>query len=409
MGVTPAGTRTAFIDLIGGWLSACGLAFGADAASSVRAVGRRPAWLCIAVLATACTASSPSGGAPSATAPSRGNSVPTSAGPATSGPPSSGSASGQRIGPGAVRISLIDPVGTSEGLYGLEPVGDGPPYQGFRLARVDPLTLTVRRSAVIPGDPGGVSADAGTVYVAARRTPAVLRFRVGSLTRLAPWRDPVARLLGPLAITRFGLWVADAAGVTRLLGDNQQGGHSIERWTGTPLMQTTYDDQNLISNGFWVVAPDPAGCPTLYFATGPSGLEGHPAPVLHPAACELGFTALAAGARVAWISSPTGSLAVTHLVTSNATTGGWTATEGPSGSNQITPSVAGSISFLSDPQGLACYDGRGQLLARTTVRADGPVSIVQARGREFVVIDQGNIGTAVGPRVQPFTPAHACR
>ncbi|MHB1474348.1 MAG: hypothetical protein ACYCV4_12160 [Dermatophilaceae bacterium] len=314
----------------------------------------------------------------------------------------------QRIGPQAVLVDVVDPVGTGEGIYGLEPAGDGRPYAGFYVIRVDPTTLKVTRSRLISGNPGGLTADASTLYTAATHTSAVLRFRVGDLLPLAAWRDPVASLLGPMAVTRSGLWVADAHGLTRLLGDLDQGGDSAQRWSAPPLMQTSYDGPD-ISNEFWVVANDAHGCPALYAGTGPNGLEGHPTAVLHPTACELGFTALAAGAGVAWISTPSGSLASTALLTLNVTTATWNITAGPHGSNEITPSVAGTISYISDPGTLYCLDDKGHLLATTTIDAqDGPVRIVRGGDHDFIIFSQGQIGTTHGPRIQPFSPASAC-
>ncbi|MHB8188593.1 MAG: hypothetical protein ACYDDU_21490 [Dermatophilaceae bacterium] len=315
----------------------------------------------------------------------------------------------QRIGPQAVLVDVVDPVGTRDGIYGLEPAGDGPPYAGFYVIRVDPTTLKVTRSRLISGNPGGLTADASTLYTAATHTSAVLRFRVGDLLPLAAWRDPVASLLGPMAVTRSGLWVADAHGLTRLLGDLDQGGDSAQRWSAPPLMQTSYDGPD-IGNEFWVVANDAHGCPALYAGTGPNGLEGHPTAVLHPTACELGFTALAAGPGVAWISTPSGSLASTALLTLNVvTTATWNITAGPHGSNEITPSVAGTISYISDPGTLYCLDDKGHLLATTTIAAqDGPVRIVRGGDHDFIIFSQGQIGTTHGPRIQPFSPASAC-
>jgi hypothetical protein len=315
----------------------------------------------------------------------------------------------QRIGPPEVLVDVIDPVGTRDGIYGLEPAGDGPPYAGFYVIRVDPTTLKVTRSRLISGNPGGLSADAHTLYTTAAHTSSVLRFRVGDLLPLAAWRDPVASLLGPLAVTRSGLWVADAHGLTRLLGDLDQSGDSAQRWPAPPLMQTSYDGPDTLSDLFWVVANDAHGCPALYAGTGPNGLEGQSTGVLHPTACELGFTALAAGAGVVWISTPSGSLASTALLTLNVTTATWNITAGPHGSNEITASVAGTISYISDPGTLYCLDDRGRLLATTTIDAqDGPVRIVRSGDHDFIIFSQGQIGTAQGPRIQPFSPASAC-
>ena len=317
---------------------------------------------------------------------------------------------GWRIGPQAVRISLMQPTGSSDGIYGLEQIGDTGSGAGFRLIRIDPNNLAVTRSSIIAGDPGSFTIDSSdTIYLAQPRSRTVRRFHTATLTPLGSWRDPIAPLLGPVAVTRSGLWVADTHGLTRLLGDNETGGGSAERWPAQPLMQTTWDAADLLGNGFWVTADDRKGCSTLYYATGPDGLGGNPTPVAHND-CALGFGSLAAGPGLAWVSVPTGMSAGTQLMTLNATMGAWRSTPGPGGSNAIRPSVANGISYLSNNDRLDCLDNKAHV--RATLRLDqqqGIVQIVHARDRDFIVFEEGKIGSADGPRVQPFTPATSCK
>lgn len=371
-------------------------------------------FVCAAALLSSCIGQAhPTAMRPSVSA------TPTPAGqtttPSTSQPTSAGSTAppapgGWRIGPQAVRISLIQPTGSSDGIYGLEQIGDSGSVTGFRLIRIDPTTLAVTRSSIIAGDPGSFTIDSnGTIYVTQPRSRAVRRFHTATLTPMGSWGDPIAPLLGPVAVTRSGLWVADTHGLTRLLGDKETGGSSPERWPAQPVMQTTWDAADQLGDGFWVAAEDRTGCSTLYFATGPSGLGNNPTPVQH-ADCALGFGSLAAGPGLAWVSVPTGMSAGTQRLKPNASTGTWSSTHGPGGSNAIQPSVANGISYLSDFGWLDCLDSKGQVLA--TLRLDpqwGIVKVVHAGDQDFIVFEQGMIGSASGPRVQPFMPSTACR
>jgi len=366
----------------------------------------------VTILATGCSSQQPRRSAAahptsSPTAAVISTPAPTVGTSATATP--SAASPGWRIGPQAVRVNLMFATGTPEGLYGVEPSGDGPPFKEFRLVRIDPATLQVRRSAVLTGDPGGFTVDNQAVYVGVTGSRSVLRFTTDRLNPMQSWRDPIARLRGPLAVTRMGLWVADVHGLTRLLGDGSEAGTSTQHWPYTVLLQAGWDEPGLLANSFWAVADDRHGCPTLYTGSGPNGLEGHPSPVLHPVDCGLGFGRITTGPGGTVVSVLTGLMARTQLLQLDAVTARWTAHPGPAGSNGIQPSVAGNQLFVSDVRLLDCVDRAGRVLATLQLgETQALPQLLEAGGREFIVFTEGDIGAANGPRVQPFSAPRAC-
>jgi hypothetical protein len=330
------------------------------------------------------------------------------ASPASTATPAAGGP-GWRIGPQAVPLSAMFATGTPEALYAIEPLGDGPPFASFRVARIDPASLQVKRSAVIVGNPGGLAADSQALYVGVTGSRSVLRWAVADLRPLSAWHDPVAPLLGPLALTRQGLWVADTHGLTRLLGDGMQAGSTAELWPGTIILTAGSESPGLPANNFWAVVLDSSGCPTLYYGTGPNGLGGHPAAVLRAPDCALGFSRVASGPAGTIVSLGTGSMAQTKLLEYDTTTSGWIAKPAPSGSNGLQPSVTDQHLYLGDVTALQCLDASGRSLAKTTLAAQQSTpDVVQAGTHEFILFSTGQRGSTNGPRVQPFTPASPC-
>lgn len=297
----------------------------------------------------------------------------------------------------AAHVSLAFPVGTGDGLYGIERVGDTG-TSGFRVVRVDPATLAVQRSDVVPGTGGGLAVDNQAVYATAVGGTSVLRFAPSDLAPLAPWRDPLGRLAGPVVTTRSGLWVADARGLTRLVGDGDAPAGSAERSPSRILLAAGYSTPDVPADDFWAVALDDKDCPTLYRASGPDGLGGTRSPVFQ-SDCGLGLTAVVATSGGVMVSTPTGTMGSVRVLTP-ATPSGWAVASGPSGSNSITPSAAGSRLFASYQGELMCLAPDGRTLATVPVPDNGIAQVVGAGGRDLLV----RSGT-----VEPFTPDPACR
>lgn len=305
----------------------------------------------------------------------------------------------------AAHVILSFPVGTADGLYGIEHVGDTG-TSGFHVIRIDPDTLAVQRSALIPGTEGGLAVDNQAVYVTTVDGTSVLRFAPTDLAPLSSWRDPLARLTGPVVTTRFGLWVADAHGLTRLIGDGQAPAALAERSPGRIMLAAGYSTPDLLAGDFWAVVLDDKDCPTLYHATGPDGLGGNQTPV-HQPDCALGFAAVVATPGGVMISTPTGMLGYVSVLTPGV--GGWSVARGPQGPNSIAPWVAGKALFVAVPGELMCLDpGSARTLATTAVQSDQEPQVVRAGGRDLLVFGTGQTGAADGPRVEHFTPDPAC-
>jgi hypothetical protein len=333
--------------------------------------------------------------------------------PEPTGPPSeTPSASPPQInttGAPQALVALHFATGTSNALYGIEQQGDTGSSPGFFLDRLNPNTLAVERTPLIPGVAGGLTLDATTAYIGVQNSPSVLRYRLKDLTRLISWRDPAGSLRGPLAVTRSGLWVVDTRGLTRLLGDGISGGGSAEKATDRIELTPGYSTPDLLANDFWAVLQDSKGCPTLYQGTGPNGLEGTPTPA-YLGYCELGLGTVVATPAGALVTTPTGMQGYISLVTRRADSGTWTSAPGPGGANSIFPSVAGHLLFASTPGALYCLGPDAHTLAKASVATlTSEVQVALADHRYFLIFQEGKLGTPQGPRVEAFTPDPACQ
>jgi hypothetical protein len=291
-------------------------------------------------------------------------------------------------------------VGTAHGLYGIEHVGDTG-TSGFHVVRVDPATLAVQRSALIPGTEGGLAVDNQAVYVTAVDGTSVLRFAPADLAPMPSWRDPLGRLTGPVVATRSGLWAADAHGLTRLVGDGQAGGDSTERAPDRILLAPGWSTPDLLANDFWAVTLDDKDCPTLYRASGSSGLERTRTPV-YQSDCSLGFHSVVATSTGVLVSTPTGMMGDVKALTPQGAT--WHVAVGPSGSNGIMPSVAGSRLFASYESHLMCLGNDARTLATVAVPGNGIAQVLRAGGRDLL-LGPDSAGKGI---VTPYTPDPAC-